>query len=69
MNNENNLHIMKTIERKKFFTKLAKGFMGLVLVSSFPFKLFARNNSSLKKVEIKINPLAVSRDKDNRKNG
>ncbi len=85
MNNQNNLNTVKTIEnlsrlvgRKKFFVKLGKSFMGLILVSSFPLKLFGRNNSSSlaisgdlseKKVEIKINPLAVSRDKDNRKNG
>jgi len=69
MNNPNNLHTVKTIERKKFFVKLGKGFMGFVLISSFPFKIFGRNNSFLKKVEIKINPLAISRDKDKKKNG
>jgi hypothetical protein len=40
--------------------------MGLFLLSSFPFKIFGMN-SSQKKIEIKINPLAVSRDKDSKK--
>ncbi|OGU76911.1 MAG: hypothetical protein A2V93_07555 [Ignavibacteria bacterium RBG_16_34_14] len=68
MNNQNNLHTVKTLERKNFFIKLIKSFIGLVLFSSFPLKLFNRNNKYLKKAEIKINPLAVSRNKDNRKN-
>jgi hypothetical protein len=83
MNNQNNLHT-KTIEnlsrlvgRKKFFSNIGKGFIGLVLINSFPFKIFGKSissssalnrDSSEKKVEIKINPLAVSRDKDNKKN-
>jgi len=78
MNNQNNLHTVKIIERKNFFVKLGKSFMGFVLISSFPFKLFGRDNSSSpalnrdrseKKVEIKINPHAISRNKDNKKNG
>ncbi|HSP86618.1 MAG TPA: hypothetical protein VLN45_00675 [Ignavibacteriaceae bacterium] len=68
MNNQNKTEIVNTLERKKFFVNLVKSFMGLFLVSSFPFKIFGMNNSSQKKIEIKINPLAVSRDKDSKKN-
>lgn len=68
MNTGNNLHQLKKMERKKFFVKIGKGFAGLVLVSSIPFKLFAKKNPSSRKVEIKINPLAVSRSKDGKKN-
>jgi hypothetical protein len=37
------------------------------MVSLFPFNLFGRS-SSAKKIEIKINPLAVKREKDIKKN-
>ena len=57
---------IKNIERKNFFSKVSKGFAGLVLLSYFPFKLFA--SKDIKKVEIKINPQAVSR-KSGLKNG
>jgi hypothetical protein len=68
MNNQNNLHTAKVINRKNFFSKVSKSFMGVLLVSSFPFNLFGRSSSS-QKTEIKINPLAVKREKDVRKNG
>ena len=61
MNIENNLHKVKKIERKKFFFNLGKGLAGLVIFNSFPFKLFGKNRTSTRKVEIKINPFAVSR--------
>ena len=75
MNIQNNLNMVKTIEdlsrlvgRKNFFSKIIKGFAGLLLAGSLPFKLFSRNVSS-NRIEVKINPLAVSRDKENKKNG
>jgi hypothetical protein len=69
MNIKEDPHKVKKIERKKFFVNLGKGFAGLVLVNSLPFKLFGKNNPSSRKVEIKINPLAVIRKKDGKKNG
>jgi hypothetical protein len=69
MNTGNNLHKLKKMERKKFFVNIGKGFAGLVLVSSIPFKVFGKKNSSPGKVEIKINPLAVRRSNDRKKNG
>ena len=67
MNIPDNLHKAKVIDRKKFFTRISNGFMGLFMVSLFPFNLFGRS-SSAKKIEIKINPLAVKREKDIKKN-
>ena len=66
MNKSHNQEL-KTIERKKFFSSFGKGFIGLLLVSSFPVKLFGKKD--IKRVEIKINPQAVSRKKDGKKNG
>ncbi len=67
MHKENHNQEVKTIERKNFFSSLGKSFLGLVLFSSFPFKLFGKKD--IKRVEIKINPQAVSRKKDGKKNG
>jgi len=67
MNIQNNLHTAKTINRKNFFSKVSKSFLGILLISSFPFNLFGRNSSS-KNIKVKINPLAVKREKDVRKN-
>jgi len=67
MSKENYNQKVKTMERKKFFSSLSKGFIGLVLFSSLPFRLFGKKD--IKRVEIKINPQAVSRKKDGRKNG
>jgi hypothetical protein len=67
MNDNNNIKIIDS-GRKKFFAKISKGFMGLLILGSFPFNLFGGNFSS-KRIEIKINPLAVKRKKGNKKNG
>lgn len=67
MNNQNNLHTAKAINRQKFFSRISKGFIGLIIVSSFPFKLFGGSSSS-NKIKVKINPLAVKREKDIKKN-
>jgi len=65
MKMENNLIKIKPIGRKKFFSRISKGFMGLIIVSSLPARLL----SNTKKHEIRINPLAVKREKDKIKNG
>lgn len=61
MNNQKTNTSLKSIERKKFFVKISKGFAGLVLLSWLPFKLFLKNE---KKVKIEINPSAISRKKE-----
>lgn len=50
------------MDRKKFFTSLSVGAVGFFLIKSIPFngltkKIFNKN----KQVEVKVNPLAVSR--------
>ncbi len=64
MRNQEKLNKISEINRKNFFSRISKGFLGFIVVSSFPFNLFAGNSSS-KKIQIKINPLAVKRTKDN----
>lgn len=56
----------KKIERKKFFYSLGAGFAGYFVLRSFPFKLFSKREKSFnnsEKIKVKINPLAVSRNK------
>ena len=55
------------MNRKKFFSSFGIGVTGLLLMRSFPFKFFQRKNSH-KKVSVKINPLAVKREKAGGKN-
>lgn len=62
MKDQMKINPAKTIHRKTFFGKFGKSFLGLILVSSFPFKLFSKSSSS--KNKIKINPHAVKRNKD-----
>jgi hypothetical protein len=57
----------KKLERKKFFTSIGAGFLGYMVLSKFPFSLFGKKSIAAKdnnsKIKIKINPLAVSRNK------
>lgn len=51
------------VDRKKFFLTAASGFLGLTLLSKFPFNLFGNNSKTNSgKIQVKINPSAVSRD-------
>ncbi len=64
--------INKKIQRKKFFISLGTGFAGFMLLKSFPFSFFNKNSNSLKEnreINIKINPLAVRRNKIGGNNG
>ena len=54
--------INKNIGRRKFFSRTGKTAIVTALMSSFPFKIFA-NERRFDKVKIKINPLAVKRNK------
>jgi hypothetical protein len=52
------------IKRKKFFKSITAGITGLIVFNSFPYKLFRLNrNESVTKISVKINPLAVKRNK------
>ncbi len=55
------------MDRKKFFISASLAAAGIALFRFIPFTSTKRNSSS-KKVEVKINPLAVSRKKVGEKN-
>lgn len=64
--------INKKIHRKKFFISLGTGFAGFMLLKSFPFSFFNKKPSTLKEnneIKVKINPLAVRRNKIGGNNG
>lgn len=54
--------INNNIGRRKFFSRVGMGALGLTLLSSFPFKLFAKEKN-MKKIKVKIHPSAVKRNK------
>jgi hypothetical protein len=52
------------IDRKKFFLTAGVSFLGISLLNKFPFKLFGKNSKFENgKIQVKINPSAVSRNK------
>ena len=52
------------LDRRKFFGKVSMGAVGVFLLSSFPFKLFAKwKKRNIKKVYVKIHPNSVKRNK------
>ena len=54
----------KTISRKKFFGTLGKGAVVVAIASMLPFNLFAKKEKKSKnKIDIKIHPSAVRRNK------
>lgn len=57
------------MNRKKFFTSISLGAIGFAVYNSFPMKYLSKKTDSFKhKVEVKVNPLAVSRKKVGGKN-
>ena len=57
------------MNRKKFFTSVSLGAIGLAVYNSFPMKYFSKASGfANNKIEIKLNPLAVSRKKAGGKN-
>ena len=54
--------------RKKFFSIVGLGFIGMFFTTSFPFKFLFKNKMGDKKIKVKINPLAVRRQKMGNKN-
>lgn len=58
------------MNRKIFFTSISLGTVGFAIYNSFPMKYFSKQSSIFKnKIEVKVNPLAVSRKKVGKKNG
>lgn len=56
------------MERKKFFSVFGLGMMGILFTRFFSLKLFSKNPNNKKKINVKINPLAVKRQKIGSKN-
>lgn len=62
----------KRLKRKNFFTSLGAGIAGYVVMRSFPFRLFTNKGNENKtdsKIKLRINPLAISRNKTGGNNG
>ena len=51
------------MERKKFFSVFGLGTMGILFTRFSPFKIFSKNPNNKKKIKVKINPLAIKRQK------
>jgi len=59
-----NLEKKNTLDRRKFFSRISIGAFGALLISSFPFKFFAKGKKkTVKKVYVKIHPNSVKRNK------
>ncbi len=56
------------MERKKFFSVFGLGMMGVLITKFSSFKLFSKNLNDKKKINVKINPLSVKRQKVGSKN-
>ena len=59
------------MNRKKFFTIISTSFIGIAFLKMNPIKFFETNKHSLnvEKIKVKLNPLAVNREKTGKKNG
>ena len=59
------------MDRKKFVALFSTSLIGAVLLKVNPMNLIgvSKNRISNKSVKIKINPLAVNREKSGKKNG
>ena len=56
------------MERKKFFNVFGLGMMGILFAKFSSLKPFSKNLNIKKKINVKINPLAVRRQKIGSKN-
>jgi len=53
----------KNIERRSFFKRIGFGLTGVTILSSLPYKLFAKTNRERKKVNVQIHSSAIKRIK------
>jgi len=51
------------MERKKFFSVFGLGTMGILFTRFSSLKLFSKNLNNKKRINVKINTLAVKREK------
>ena len=59
------------MNRKKFFKTISASVIGIAFLKMNPIKFFSANKQSYKgeKIKVRINPLAVNREKKGKKNG
>lgn len=75
MNIEKKSVVSKKIERKKFFYTIGLSVLGFVAAKNVLFNMFSRKKIKINKTNVvknsrvKINPLAVSRNKTGDNNG
>jgi hypothetical protein len=57
---------IKSIKRREFFSRMGKGFAGILLLNALPMKSFWKKdkvtNESNKKIKVLVHPLAVKRN-------
>lgn len=56
------------MERKKFFSAIGFGIVGMMFAKIFSFSLFKKDVKDTEKIKIKMNPYAVKRQKIGGKN-
>ncbi len=56
------------MERKKFFSVFGLGTLGILFTKFSSLKLFSKNLNNKKKINVKINTLAVKREKIGNRN-
>lgn len=57
------------MDRKKFFTSISLGVVGITLFNNFPMNIISKQFKKKKKeINVKVHPLAVSRKKIGGKN-
>ena len=59
---------MKMMNRNKFFSVMGLGMIGVMVSKFIPIRFTGGYKKNSKKVKVKINPLAVKREKVIRKN-
>ncbi|MFI5238023.1 MAG: hypothetical protein ACHQLA_08795 [Ignavibacteriales bacterium] len=57
------------MNRKKFFALFSTGIAGIAILKSNPLRLFRDSKNQADKMNVKLNPDAVKRDKPGKKNG
>jgi hypothetical protein len=56
------------MNRNKFFSVIGLGMIGVLMIKIFPFRFSSGRKMRAKKINVKINPLAVKREKAAGKN-
>ena len=56
------------MERKKFFSVFGLGMIGVLIAKFSSLKLFSKNLNNKKKINVRINTLAVKREKIGNRN-